>query len=117
MIIRSLDHFFDTLYGDQRMIALLLHDIIMETDHRLLVKIRYNIPFYDVDTWVCYINPYRQGVELCFLQGVVLQAESTLLRAKGRKKVAGITCDDVEAIPVDEIQQILRQAIALSATL
>lgn len=30
-------------------------------------KIRYRIPFYDFNKWICYLNPVKdKQVELCF---------------------------------------------------
>lgn len=112
MELTPLDQFFERLAGDQRMIALVLHELILSIDDSLSSRLRYNIPFYDSSTWICYINPRKENsVELCFLQGVSLVDESGLLQSRGRKQVAGVLCNSLDNIPADIIIDLVQQAL------
>jgi hypothetical protein len=112
---RSVEAFFDRLDEERRIIALVLHELIMGAEPSITTKMRYRIPFYDHDTWFCYINPLKRGgVELCFLYADRLDDPSGLLDFKGRKMVGGITCDDVDRIPFEAVDLLLRQAITMA---
>lgn len=109
---RSIQAFFDRLDEERRLIALVLHEIIVGVDDAVTTKMRYRIPFYDKDTWFCYINPLKRGgVELCFLYADRLDDTSGILDFRGRKMVGGITCRSVDAIPYDEVVDLLQQAV------
>lgn len=95
----------------QREIMLYLHHLFL--DMNLMPKIRYRIPFYYRKSWICYVNPKKEGVELVFLQGKQLSNTQGLLDDKGRKQVAGITLKSVDDIPHEAIFEIAQEAILL----
>ena len=99
--------------GEQQRILLVLHEIITSLP-QVTDKIRYKIPFYDRKSWVCYLNPLKEGgVELCFLHGNELSNEQGLLDFKGRKQVAGISYFAVSDIREEPLLEILQEALLL----
>lgn len=107
--------FFDRLEERQRTIALVLHEVIMGADPEVKTTIRYRIPFYDNKTWFCYLNPQKGGsVELCFLNAKQLDDPAGILDFRGRKMVAGLICDDIDAVPFEALERVVQQAIAVT---
>lgn len=95
-------------------------EILERLNHLLLsysgihCKIRFKIPFYDCKTWICYLNPLKNGaVELVFLRGSELADEGGLLDARGRKMVKGIIISDATNIPYETIHSLMAQALIL----
>lgn len=77
-------------------------------------KIRYKIPFYFRKSWVCYLNPRKDGaVELAFPRGNELMDEGGLLEAKDRKQVRSVTFKTLDDIDDLAIQQALNEAFLL----
>lgn len=77
-------------------------------------KIRFRIPFYDFDKWICYLNPVKQDqVELCFLDGVAMKEMFPSLDARGRKKVSGLMMNVSNDIPIDVIIEMITAAKSL----
>ena len=81
-------------------------------------KMRYNIPFYDYKSWVCYLNPkVNDSIELCFILGKLLSNVQGILHARGRKQVSGIVIKDIHNINLDHIAEIFAEAILLNEDL
>lgn len=90
-----------------------LHGLI-STCPEVVGKIRYNIPFYFRKSWVCYLNPLKNGgVELAFPRGNELSNEQGILMANERKQVRGIVFKKAEDIPDETILEILAEAMML----
>lgn len=107
-----LDYIYDQ-EGSQQEIMLYLHELI-STYPELTGKIRYKIPFYFRKSWICYLNPTKDGgVELAFPRGNELSNEQGLLQANGRKQVRGMVFDRVKGIPEEAIHEILAEAMLL----
>jgi len=78
-------------------------------------KIRYRIPFYDYNSWFCYINPVKvHQAELCFLRGVEMKASFPILNQKKRKMVTGLLLDGNEDFPHELIVDLINHAISLN---
>lgn len=87
---------------------------LLTIEFNLTDKIRHKIPFYFGRTWICYLNPLKDGaVEFAFVRGNELSNEQGLLDHKGRKLVAGITFSDVDEIPQQAIKEIIHEAVFL----
>ena len=98
----------------QRDVFEYLHDLILSNYPELTPKIRYKIPFYYRKSWICYLNPTKNGrVELAFLRGRELSNEQGLLQARNRKLVRGITFDSTVNIPEEALHEILQEALLL----
>ena len=99
--------------GDQQEIMLYLHQIITSYPE-VSGKMRYNIPFYYRKSWICYLNPTKDGsVELAFTRANELSNEQGLLDFKGRAQVAGITFAKANEIQEDALHEILQEALLL----
>ena len=78
-------------------------------------KMRFRIPFYDFNKWICYLNPVKDNrVELCFLDGIPMKEMFLALDTRGRKKVSGLMLDVSEDIPIDMILEMIAAAKGLA---
>lgn len=99
--------------GNQQAIMLHLHELLM-TYPELSGKIRYKIPFYYRKSWICYLNPLKDGgVELAFTRANELSNEQGLLDFKDRKQVASITFAKVGDIQEEVLHEIFQEAFLL----
>ena len=109
----NVEIYIDELEGEQKLIATVLHDLMM-TYPEVTNKIRYKIPFYYRKSWICYINPIKNnGIEFCFLRADELSNESGNLDFKSRKQVAGISIYDHNDLPLDAITEVINEALLL----
>ncbi|MEL6668817.1 MAG: DUF1801 domain-containing protein [Bacteroidota bacterium] len=109
----NVESFIYTRPGEEREILFYFHQLLTE-EMGLEPKIRFKIPFYFNRSWVCYLNPIKQGgIELAFLRGRELSNVQGLLVSKGRKQVYGIDCYSLAEIPREAIYEIIQEAILL----
>lgn len=109
----TLGLFTEKLEENQRKIFLFLHESFLGFPE-VSCKIRYKIPFYDYHSWVCYINPLKNGaVELCFIKGNKMVLHKHLLQSKGRKMIAGIEIANLNTAPIEEIMECFSEALIL----
>ena len=108
--------FIDQQNDKQRELLLYFHHLLT-AELELTDKIRYKIPFYYGKSWICYLNPNKNGsVELAFIRGNELSNEQGLLEDKGRKQVKSATFSDKSKIPESLIREIIHEAIILDET-
>ncbi len=101
-------------HEDQQLEMLLfLHDLL--TDQlQLTPKIRYQIPFYYRNSWICYLNPTKDGgIEFAFTRGNELSNAQGLLSSKGRKQVYSVEFRALQDIPREVVGEILQEAMLL----
>lgn len=99
--------------GEQQKILLHLHEMIC-TLPGITGKISYGLPFYYLRSWICYLNPRKDGrVELAFPRGNELSNEQGLLAAAGRKQVMGVVFGSASEIPGETVLEILLEAMLL----
>ncbi len=109
----QVEEFFFHLHGEQKAIALGLHDLLTDK-YALVPKLRYKLPFYYRKSWICYINPQNNGsVELAFTRGNELPNSSGILEAKGRKQVMSCTLKHVDDERWASIEESIHEAISL----
>ena len=102
--------------NSQREVLQYFHDL-MTSYPEIISKIRYKIPFYYRRSWICYLNPTKDGkIEFAFTRGNELSNQQGLLESKGRKQVYGITVSNINEIPKDTINEIIQEAILLDET-
>ena len=102
--------------GDQREVMLYFHRLLTSFPE-VRPSIKYRIPFYDQNTWVCYLNPQKNGaVSLCFIRGYELSNDQGLLESKGRKQVLSADFKRVSEIPGESIREIINEALFLDET-
>ncbi len=99
--------------GNQREVLLYFHHLLV-LELNLHAKIRYKIPFYDCKSWICYLNPTKDGkIALAFVRGNELSNYQGILKSKGRKQVYSVEFEKVSDIPVHQINEIIQEAILL----
>ncbi len=100
----------------QQEILQFLHDLMLSYPE-VTDKIRYRVPFYYRKSWICYLNPQKNGsIELVFLRGNELSNASGILNAKGRKQVAGIEIFNTKDIPLKALDEVILEALLLDET-
>ena len=114
--MKSVLDFIYSHEGDQREVMLYFHQLL-HSFPTVTSAIKYGIPFYDQNTWVCYLNPQKNGsTSLCFLRGYELSNEQGLLESKGRKQVLSVDFTTVDDIPSNVILEIINEALFLDET-
>jgi len=109
----SVDDYIFSLEGEAMKIVQKL-DTMLALQLGLESKIRYKIPFYYNRSWICYINPQKNGgVELAFLRGNEMSNYYGYLDLKGRKQVMGISFYESKEIKEDILMEIIAEAILL----
>ncbi len=112
----AVENFIYDYEGTQREVMFYLHHMLT-ADFELTSKIRYKIPFYYRKTWVCYLNPSKQGgVDFSFIRGNELSNEQGILDFKDRKQVSSIELLTIDDIPHDALYEILQEALLLDET-
>jgi len=97
----------------QREIMLYLHKLL-SIDLNLTYKLRFNIPFYYRKSWICYLNPTKNNsIEFAFVRGNELSNSQGLLDSKGRKQVWSIELTKLSEMPINELSEIIHEAILL----
>src|SRR5210317_2137212 len=99
--------------GVQRELMINLHSFMMNLPE-IRCKISYHLPFYYRQSWICYLNPLKDGrVEFAFTWGNELSNESGLLESKGRKQVYSVTISSIKDVGSEELNQVIQEAILL----
>ena len=108
-----MDAFLERVSDSQEEMVMFLHEQFLQFPG-VSSKIRFKIPFYYYNSWVCYLNPVKPNkIELVFIHGNELSNEQGLLDPRGRKMVAGIMLENLRTIPLDSIMEIFSEAIML----
>jgi hypothetical protein len=99
--------------GKQREIMLFFHQLF-SVELNLIDKLRFKIPFYYRKSWICYLNPSKNNrIELAFVRGNELSNSHGILDSKGRKQVWSIELNKLSEIPINELKEIIHEAILL----
>lgn len=111
--MNEVENFIYEKEGAQRELLMYFHSLF--TDRLgLTAKIRYKIPFYYQKSWICYLNPKKDGkLDLAFIRANELSNASGLLQAKDRKQIASIELDPHTEIPEEAILEIMTEALEL----
>ncbi len=108
--------FTEGLNAEQAGLMQALHKHIIDLPG-ITLKERYKLPFYYGRSWICYLNPLKDGsVELAFTRGIELSNRHGILEAKGRKQIAGIVCRQLQGDQVELVLDTLYEAIDLDRT-
>lgn len=114
--MEAVEDFIYRYEGQQRELLLQLHQVLTE-ELNLSPKIRYKIPFYYNRSWICYLNPTKQGtVELAFTRGNELSNAQGLLDSKGRQQVFSIEITSLSDIQNEALHEVWQEAILLDET-
>ena len=90
-----------------------LRVLILQAGPYIEETIKYNIPFYDYQGQLCFLNVRKGGVELGFCQGAFLANEQGLLVGEG-KEVRHVRIKSLAHIDQEAIQALLQEAILLN---
>lgn len=111
--MHPVDEFIHSFDGDQREIMLLISRLLLEQPG-VTGKMTYKIPFFYRRSWLCYLNPLKDGgVEFAFTRGSELSNNSGILSANGRKQVMGAVFYQINEIPVEAVRENIHEAILL----
>lgn len=111
--MNDIEAYIAELDGPQQEVMDYLHRL-MASYPEVTAKIRYKIPFYYRRSWICYLNPTKDGgVELAFTRGNELSNEQGLLDARGRKQVSGAVFYQLKDIPEEALHEVLQEAFLL----
>jgi len=113
--LEAIFQFIDRYNADQQEVLQYLHNLLVGFPD-IEPKLRYRVPFYYRKSWICYLNPKKVGVELCFLRGNELSNSQGLLEARDRKQVYGIIFEKVKDIPTETLIETLQEAFLLDET-
>lgn len=112
----DVEEYISGFEDEQKAIMEFFHRLL-KTELNLMDKIRFRIPFYYQKSWICYLNPLKDGqIELAFLRGNELSDAQQMLSFNGRKQVAGIAFHTVAEIPVEKLLEIIHEALLLDKT-
>lgn len=112
----EVEDFIYQFEGSQREVMLYLHKLLT-VELNLTEKIRFKIPFYYGKSWICYLNPTKDGnIEFAFVRGNELSNYHGILDNKGRKQVFSIEFGKVSEIPDQQLNEIIQEAILLDET-
>lgn len=76
--------------------------------------LKYKVPFYYGNNWICYLNPIKKGgVELSFMKGYLMTNFPSSLKSKGRKMVKSAAYYNLTQIDESEIVLMLEEAIKI----
>jgi len=113
--MNEVENYIYQFEGNQKEVIMYFHNLLTN-DFNLSSKIRYKIPFYDIKSWICYLNPLKNGkIELAFIRGNELSNHQGMLNSKGRKQVYGIEFAKISDIPITEVNEIINEAIILDS--
>ena len=114
----NLDELYESLPGEERLIASVLRDLIFEALPSIREKKSYGAPFYFGKKAICYVWPANitwggkrqgEGVTLGFHQAKSL-SHAGFLSFGTRKIIGSHVFMTAEEIDVDKVKALLKQA-------
>ena len=94
----------------QRELLLFFHILFLDK-YELKPKLKYKIPFYYRKKWVVYLNTTNSGIEISFIKGYQFKGSWNFLESKNRKMVRSFSCNSLEDIPSQELDEIMKEAL------
>ncbi len=119
---RSVDEFLDYLPANELVVVNVLRDLIYNSIPAVQERLAYNVPFYYLNSRICFIWPAAvpwgkvpmKGVQLGFCKGYLLADELNYLDKGTRKQVYSKT---FFTIPSEDDQAILKAFLFEAASL
>lgn len=117
----AIDDFFHYLPENELKIVLRLRKIIQSCMPNCIEKLSYNVPYYKINSNICYLWPAsipwgkvkKHGVQIGFCKGQKLYDEINYLDKSNRKIIASKTFFDIKEIDEDLLKAYLFNAIDL----
>ena len=114
--MNKVEDYIYSFEGGQLEVLLYFHDLLTSFQ-TVTSKIRFKIPFYYQNTWVCYLNPVKPNkIAICFLRGYEMSNEQDILESKGRKQVLSAEFASVDEISKKLMSEIINEALFLDET-
>ena len=104
----------DDLPGHQQKLVQAIRKLIEQTVPMAEEKLSYNIPFYHYRGRLCYINPSKEGVDLCFCRGKKLAEAFPQLMVKNRVEVATVPIQKLTDLETLSVASLLTAAALLN---
>lgn len=112
--MKALDEYYEKQPEPNRSCLLTLREIILSYDPQIRETWKYQTPFFLLsDKMLCYLSvdrpthvPYLGLVEGRYLGHPALESG-------GRKRIKVLSVNPTEDIPIDTLEEVLEQAIAL----
>lgn len=99
--------------AEQKEILQYLHEMLLEYP-RISAKIRFKIPFYYRNSWICYLNPQKdKSIEMAFIRGNELSNQNPFLESKNRKQVKSIRLENIAQIAQKGVFEVFQEALLL----
>jgi hypothetical protein len=108
----SIDAYYDQLPEKHMRLILECREVILRESNQITEKLRYKIPFFYLNTWLCYLNvDKKRGPLIGFLHGTKLEDNHGLLQSE-LKMVRHLYLK--QDMPHAALVDYLRQSIALT---
>jgi hypothetical protein len=106
-------HFWEKLTDNQQQLMMHLNELL-ENEFQLSRKMRFKLPFYFKNSWICYLNPLKNGaLELAFTRANELPKDLDMLDFKDRKQVGSFTFFELSDELMMQIRIIMSEATLL----
>jgi len=110
----EVEEFIYQFEGNQHKVMLYFHNWLTMN---LTSKIRFKVPFFYRKSWICYLNPTKDDrIEFAFTRGNELSNNQGILENFGRKQVYSIMYENVSDIQIQQVNEIIHEAILLDET-
>lgn len=120
--MNSVEEYISLLTDDERLVAARLRNIILETSPKFTEKLSYGVPYFYINSRVCFIWPassplsiHKQGVQLGFCRGNQLSNPHGIMNMADRKVVGIVLYNHLNEINEDLVKELLFEAIELDA--
>ncbi|MGV3598668.1 MAG: DUF1801 domain-containing protein [Bacteroidota bacterium] len=120
--MNSVEEYISLLPDDERLVAARLRSIILETSPKFTEKLSYGVPYFYINSRVCFIWPassplsiHKQGVQLGFCRGNQLSNSHGIMNMADRKVVGIVLYNHLNEINEDLVKELLFEAIELDA--
>lgn len=117
---KTVDDCLEFIPEHELKIVEVLRKIIFNTIPEATEKLAYNVPFYYRNSRICFIWPgsvpwggTKEGVQLGFCKGFLLQDESGFLKGQDLKEVRSITFHSVSEIDAELLMSFLFEAVEI----
>lgn len=122
---QNLEEFWEFLENDELKIALALREIIIDTIPNISEKLSYNVPYFKLNSNICFIwpssitwgNVKQKGVRLGFTKGYLLDDSNHYLSKEHRKQVYWKDFSSLEEIDFEQITILLLNAMEIDSRL
>ncbi|MBL7999090.1 MAG: DUF1801 domain-containing protein [Candidatus Kapabacteria bacterium] len=88
-----------------------LRRTILESHPGIEEAMKYGIPFFMLNGWLCYINPKKKELDIGFPRAQHFADPTGALQQKGRKMIKTLTFRYDEDIDIDALRSVLAAAI------